>query len=139
MVKLVRAEDCSNALQSWIDQRAEDVLVTSALARAEVQRAIRRNNHTDSGVLIDPEALETELASATEVFESVAQLVIDDAILDRAGSLKSPLIRTLDAIHLASAAEFDTSDLEFVTYDRRLAAAADSLGFTATAPASGAQ
>ena len=103
MVKLVRAEDCSNALQSWIDQRAEDVLVTSALARAEVQRAIRRNNHTDSGVLIDPEALETELASATEVFESVAQLVIDDAILDRAGSLKSPLIRTLDAIHLASA------------------------------------
>jgi len=139
VVKLVRAEDCSNALQSWIDQRAEDVLVTSALARAEVQRAIRRNNHTDSGVLIDPEALETELASATEVFESVAQLVIDDAILDRAGSLKSPLIRTLDAIHLASAAEFDTSDLEFVTYDRRLAAAADSLGFTATAPASGAQ
>lgn len=66
-------------------------------------RAIQHNNHADSGVLIDPAAHEAELASATEVFESVAQIVIDDAILDRASSLKSPLIRTLDAIHLASA------------------------------------
>jgi hypothetical protein len=29
LVKLVRAEDCSEALQSWIDQRAEELLVTS--------------------------------------------------------------------------------------------------------------
>lgn len=135
LVKLVRAEDCSEALQSWIDQRAEELLVTSALARAEVQRAIRRNNHTNSGALIDPEALAAELAGAAEVFHSVAQIVIDDAILDRAGGLGSPRIRTLDAIHLASAAEFATSELEFVTYDRRLAAVAQGIGIAVTAPA----
>jgi predicted nucleic acid-binding protein len=139
LVKLIRVEDCSEALQSWIDQRVEQLTVTSALARAEVQRAIRRNNHTDSGVLIDPDALAAELAGAAEVFESVAQMVIDDSILDRAGSLTSPLVGTLDAIHLASAAEFNTADLEFVTYDLRLAAAAEGIGITVTAPATGSQ
>ncbi|MGH3824428.1 MAG: type II toxin-antitoxin system VapC family toxin [Pseudonocardiaceae bacterium] len=134
LVKLVRAEDCSAALQSWIDQRADTLLVTSALARAEVPRAIRRNNHTDSGALIDPQALQAELAQAAAILDSLAHIAVDDTILDRAGDLAAPRIRTLDAIHLASAAEFDTSELEFVTYDHQLAAQARSIGITAIAP-----
>lgn len=135
IVKLVRAEDSSEALQSWIDERADSLLVTSALARAEVLRAVRRNNHTDSGALIDPAAFTAELAVATEVLDSIAQTVIDDPILDRAGNFASSTIRTLDAIHLASAAEFDLAELAFVTYDHRLAAAAQDIGIAVVAPA----
>ncbi|PZS37575.1 MAG: VapC toxin family PIN domain ribonuclease, partial [Pseudonocardiales bacterium] len=46
-----------------------------------------------------------------------------------------PMIRTLDAIHLASAAEFDPATLEFVTYDHRLAAEAQGAGIAVIAPA----
>lgn len=135
LIKLVRTEDSSDALQSWIDQRAEELLVTSALTRTEVPRAIRRNNHTDSGALIDQQALEAELTQAASILASIAHIAIDGAILDRAGDLTSPMIRSLDAIHLASAAEFDTSELEFVTYDHRLAAQAEGLGIAVIAPA----
>jgi predicted nucleic acid-binding protein len=92
LVKLVRAEDASEALQSWIDQRAATPLMTSALARAEVLRAVRRNNHTDTGALIDPEAFESELAQAAEVLDAIAQIAVDDTVLHRAG-----LIRRLSA------------------------------------------
>ncbi len=135
LVKLIRAEYSSEALQSWIDQRADTLLVTSALARAEVVRAVRRNNYTDSGALIDHAAFAAELTAAAEVLDSISQIAIDDAILDRAGSLGSPMIRTLDAIHLASAAEFDPATLEFVTYDHRLAAEAQGAGIAVIAPA----
>jgi hypothetical protein len=45
------------------------------------------------------------------------------------------MIRTLDAIPLVSAAEWDPSDVELVTYDRRLAAAAADAGMTVLTPA----
>lgn len=131
LVKLVRTEDGSGALQEWLDELA----VTSALSRAEVLRTIRRNNHRENGELIDPAALADELAEAAEVLAAVAQVAVDSDILDRAGALTAPMIKTLDAIHLVSAAEWDPSDVELVTYDRRLAAAAADAGMTVVAPA----
>lgn len=134
LVKLVREEESSNALQDWLDERAGELALTSALARAELLRAIRRNNHTETGDLIDADALAAELSEASEVLASVAQLAVDDAVLDRAGGLAGPLIRTLDAIHLSSVAEFDPSRVVFVTYDRRLAAVAMDAGLAVVAP-----
>ncbi|MGH3837847.1 MAG: type II toxin-antitoxin system VapC family toxin [Pseudonocardiaceae bacterium] len=135
LVKLVRTEDGSSALQEWLDERSDELAVTSALSRAEVLRTIRRNNHRETGELIDPAALADELAEAAEVLAAVAQIAVDSDILDRAGTLTAPMIRTLDAIHLGSAAEWDPSDVELVTYDRRLAAAAADAGMTVVAPA----
>jgi predicted nucleic acid-binding protein len=135
LVKLVREEEWSNALQDWLDERADELTLTSALARAEVLRAIRRNNHTEAGDLIDADALAAELREASEVLASVVQLAVDDTVLDRAGDLIGPLVRTLDAIHLSSVAEFDPSHVVFVTYDRRLAAAAADVGLAVVAPA----
>ena len=135
LVKLVRTEDGSGALQEWLDERRDQLAVTSALSRAEVLRTIRRNNHRENGELIDPTALADELAEAAEVLAAVAQVAVDSDILDRAGALTAPMIRTLDAIHLVSAAEWDPSDVELVTYDRRLAAAAADAGMTVIAPA----
>lgn len=49
---------------------------------------------------------------------AVAQVAVDSDILDRTGALTAPMIRTLDAIPLVSATEWDPSDVELVTYDR---------------------
>ncbi|MGH4020376.1 MAG: type II toxin-antitoxin system VapC family toxin [Pseudonocardiaceae bacterium] len=134
LVKLVREEESSNALQDWLDERADELQLTSAVARAELLRAIRRNNYTEAGNLIDADALEAELTEAAEVLAAVAHLAVDDEVLDRAGGINAPTIRTLDAIYLSSAAEFDPSDVAFVTYDRRLAAAATGAGLAVVAP-----
>ncbi|MGH3793762.1 MAG: type II toxin-antitoxin system VapC family toxin [Pseudonocardiaceae bacterium] len=134
LVKLVRAEDGSSALQEWLDERADELMVTSELSRAEVLRAVRRNNHRDTGELIDSAALAEELSEAAEVLAAVAQIAVDSGVLDRAGALTTPMIRTLDAIHLVSAAHWDSSDVELVTYDRRLAAAVTDAGMTVITP-----
>ncbi|MGH4013611.1 MAG: type II toxin-antitoxin system VapC family toxin [Pseudonocardiaceae bacterium] len=134
LVKLVRAEDGSSALQEWLDERADELIVTSELSRAEVLRTVRRNNHRDTGELIDPAAVAEELSEAAEVLTAVAQIAVDSDILDRAGAVTAPMIRTLDAIHLVSAAHWDPSDVELVTYDHRLAAAAADAGMTVVAP-----
>lgn len=134
LVKLIRTEDGSSALQEWLDERCDELTVTSALSRAEVLRTIRCNNHRETGDLINPAALAAEPAEAAEVLAAVAQVAVDSDILDRAGALTAPMIRTLDAIHLVSAAEWDPSDVELVTYDRRLAAAATDAGIAVVAP-----
>ncbi|MCA1707461.1 MAG: type II toxin-antitoxin system VapC family toxin [Actinobacteria bacterium] len=135
LVKLVRAENGSGALQRWLAERGDELTVTSELSRAEVMRTIRRNNHRDTGELIDPTALAEELSEAAEVLAAVAQLAVDSDVLDHAGAVTAPMVRTLDAIHLVSAAQWDPSDVKLVTYDRRLAAAATDAGMTVVTPA----
>ena len=135
LVKLVRLEDGSSALQEWLDERADELQVTSELARAEVVRAVRRAAYTGRGELIDSAALTELLGEAADVLAAVAHVVVDRDVLDRAGELSSPVIRTLDAIHLVSAAGWDPPDVQFVTYDLRLATAARGAGMAVRAPA----
>jgi predicted nucleic acid-binding protein len=134
LVKLIREEDESAALQAWLDERADEVMVTSELARAEVLRVIRRNNHSERGELIDAGKLSADLDEAAGVLEAVTQVVVDRKVLDRAGALGAPMVRTLDAIHLATALDLQASTIEFVTYDRRLAAVVRQAGLVAVSP-----
>ncbi len=134
LVKLIREEAESAGLQRWLDDHVDELHVTSGIARAEVVRAVRRNNSADDGTPIDPEALQRELAAAIEVLDAVAQIAVDDDILDRTGSVAAPTVRTLDAIHLVSATELDPSHTDFVTYDARLARAAADAGLRIAAP-----
>lgn len=134
LVKLIRTERESEALQEWLDERAALPMVTSAVAQAEVPRVIRRNNHNERGELIDPAALAAELAEAHDVLDTLDQVAVDHAILTRAGAIEQPMVRTLDAIHLVSALELGSPGLEFVTYDRALARAAQQLGLSVSAP-----
>lgn len=134
LVKLVREEAESAALQQWLDEHADEPHITSELAAAEVPRVVRRNNHDSRGVLTDPEALEGELAQAADVLAAVAQIVVDRDLLDRSGALEASMVRTLDAIHLVSALEPAAADTDFVTYDRRLARAAQDAGLVVVAP-----
>ena len=76
LVKPIRDEDETVALQSWLDDRADDVVVTSELALAEVLRVVRRNNHTDQGELIDADELAADLDEAAAVLAATAGLVV---------------------------------------------------------------
>ena len=134
LVKLIREEDESPALQAWLDERADEVVITSELARAEVLRVARRNNHTERGELIDARKLSADLDEAAAVLEALTQVVVDRKVLDRAGALEAPMVRTLDAIHLATALDLQASAIEFVTYDRRLAPLAQAVGFQVASP-----
>jgi predicted nucleic acid-binding protein len=55
-------------------------------------------------------------------------------VLDEAAAIEQPFLRTLDAIHLAAAMSLRTSLSAFVTYDKRLGAAAQEIGLPALSP-----
>ena len=109
-------------------------MFTSELADAELMRIVRRHNYTDQGVLVDADALAEELAYAAEILESVEQVVVDRGLMMRAGALEAPMLRTLDAIHLASAMVLGQQAVEFVTYDKKLAATAQDMGLRIAMP-----
>jgi hypothetical protein len=119
IVKLVVREAESGALRRWLRTHARRA--TSVLARVEVLRAVRA--HGDRAV-----------ARARKVLARIVQVSIDDQVLAGAADLDVPGLRSLDAIHLATAKRLG-SDLQLVvTYDERMAAAAASLGIKITAP-----
>jgi uncharacterized protein len=118
-VKLVIDEPESEALAAYI--REDDLLVTSRLALVEVPRATQLAN---PGKAV---ARETDRR-----LRACALVDVLDGLLRQAASLTSRDIRTLDAIHLASAAHVRADGL--VTYDRRLTAGAATHGLVATAP-----
>lgn len=67
--------------------------------------------------------------------QDVALLPLDDALLDLATSLDPPGLRSLDAIHLATAISVRDDLGTFFTYDERLAEAAERHGLPVTSPA----
>lgn len=143
LVKVVRTEIESAALQAWLDERADEAVVSSELALTEVARAVRRINHDDQGNLTDGETLADDLAGAADVLARVGLVPVDRSILVGAAELDDPMIRSLDAIHLISAWKLlresdshrEAESLAFVTYDKRLSAAARRSGLTVVAPA----
>ena len=121
LVKMVVAESETAALQDWAEREQRD-LVACDLARTELRRAVRR---------VAP-ALVTR---ARAVLDTITLTSVTVAIFEEAGRLDPPLLRTLDAVHLASALDLG-DDLEgMVTYDDRLAAAAQANGVPVVAPA----
>lgn len=91
LVKLVVDEPESAALAEWLDDRPEQPLCMSAIGKAEVFRAARRHS---------PHAL----AVASSVLAELALVPTDAAVLELAALLEPAGLRTLDALHLASAA-----------------------------------
>jgi predicted nucleic acid-binding protein len=119
IVKLVVAEPESKALRRYISRRQP--LVCSALARTEVLRAL-----LPSG----PEVI----ARGEETLRRIQLLRINDRVLSDAGWMHPPELRSLDAIHLASARALGPSVKQIVTYDERLANVAQAAGFKVALP-----
>ncbi len=119
IVKLVVRETESRALRTYL--RRHPVRVTSALARVEVPRAV---HHLGGAAL----------HRAREVLGRIDQLRLDAGLLDAAADLEPNVLRSLDAIHLASARLLGDELSAVVTYDRRMAEAASLLGLQVIAP-----
>jgi len=97
--------------------------VTSVVGEIETVRACRR--------------AQIPSAQVEELQEGLALIAVDDEVRRSAGAIAAPELRTLEAIHLATAISLG-ADLEaLITYDLRLAAAARDAGLVVLAPSSG--
>ena len=72
---------------------------------------------------------------AREVLDILVLTEVGTAIFEQAGRLEPPALRTLDALHLASALDLGDDLDGMVTYDDRLASAAQLHGIPVIAPA----
>jgi len=116
----------SDSLPEW---HSIDQYVSSVLLRLECARTLERLRIAE-GMSAD-EILERRLA--VDSITTVAKLIaIDDDVLERAERAFSEPLKTLDAIHLATAIiwrDQNLSDLAFATHDDKLARAAQAAGF----------
>jgi predicted nucleic acid-binding protein len=119
LVKLGAAEPESDAMLRWFTEA--EMVVTSRVGVIETHRAVARVPH-------DPAHLRRALAE-------VDVMDVDIRLAEAAARIGPPGLRTLDAIHLASAIEMGPALDAFVTYDDRLAAAARALGLPVIRPA----
>lgn len=129
-MKLVLPEPESAALSDWITSRTDRL--ASVLVAVEVRRSVRRVEVMGSGRTAE-RARETILTRAEAVLGSVNLVAINEAIVSDAGALAPPGLRTLDAIHLATALRSTQLD-GLVTYDARLSDAAAARGLEVFRP-----
>ena len=121
LLKLALREPETPALEAHLVSC--DGLVTSRLAVVECRRAVRR---ASSRVRV--------LQTVNQVLEAVYLCDITPAILDEAAMADPPVLRSLDAVHLATALSIGDAGLEVITYDERFAAAARASGLTVVLP-----
>ncbi|MEO5894154.1 MAG: type II toxin-antitoxin system VapC family toxin [Vicinamibacterales bacterium] len=120
LLKLVAREEETPALEADLAQR--EGLITSALAALECRRAARRAS------------TKQVLSTVEQILEAVYLIEITPAILDDASAFEPPILRSLDAIHLATALSVDDPELELITYDGRMADAARACGLRVVQP-----
>jgi uncharacterized protein len=77
-------------------------------------------------------------SAAREGLASVALLPLDEPLLAQAATLAPPTLRTLDALHLASALSIGTDLGVLLVYDTRLRQAAVDAGLPVASPGSAA-
>lgn len=120
LVRMIIYEHETRALIDWLVQEDEP-LVSCDLVRAEIVRATRRR-HSD------------RVVRARQVLEALVLTRLSPAVLDHAGRLDPIGLTTLDAVHLAAALDLGDDLSGLVTYDDRLAAAAEANGVAVVAP-----
>ncbi len=111
LVKLAVTEPESAALTEWLGHSANVIRVSSPIVRVEVPRAVWRS---------DPGSL----PQAYTVVRRVRDIRLTASVLTRAAGARPMTLRALDAIHLASALTIRHDLTAFVSYDKRLLAAA---------------
>jgi hypothetical protein len=108
----------SNALVVALARRGP--YATSVVGELETIRACRR--------------ADVPSAQVEELQEGLVLISVDDDVRRIAGAIAPPSLRTLDAIHLATAVSLREDLDALVTYDARLAAAAGDAGLKVLAP-----
>lgn len=122
LVKLIRREPETDSLADWLDTQIPTPWVSSTLIEVELPRALRR---------VDPALI----AEVPAIAARIARYEVDEVVRAAAAAYPDPALRSLDAIHLATAAAiFGKSLTAFVTYDERLAAVAAAVGLPIVSP-----
>jgi uncharacterized protein len=119
-LKLVTTEPETSALHSWVQQE-DPTLFSSDLLRTEALSAARRYS-------VEAHRL------ARRRLEALTFLSLTTDICERAADLDPAILRSLDALHLASALSVAEELEGIVTYDERLRTAADLHGVAVVAP-----
>jgi hypothetical protein len=120
-LKLLAEESHSRAFAAFYDEHSRASWVSSALLRIEVIRAVAR-------------VMPAALPDARDLLLAFDYVNIDDEIVDAAMNEPDRMLRSLDAIHLATARVLGPDLTGVVTYDDRLATAADDAGMSVVAP-----
>jgi len=118
-VKLVIEEPESSCLRDLLGRDSHQL--ASAIVEVEVVRAVRR---------VAPELV----PDARRVVAQLDVVEAGEVVRARAALLDPLTLRSLDAIHLATALEASEELDGLVTYDSRLAAAAETFGLAVLAP-----
>lgn len=120
-VKLVWREPESSALWHYLVDRSRHSHVSSVLLAVEARRAALRAG----GALLP----RVDLA-----LDRVGLIAISEAVIDSASRIPEPSLRSLDALHLATAIMLGADLDVFISYDKRLTATATSSGIAVAAP-----
>lgn len=121
LLKLLVEEAESALLADWIAAQVGVPAVSSELVVVEVVRVIRR---------ISPGSE----ADARALVSQIDLVPLTGDVVAAAADVGDPMLRTLDALHLASALAVREALTSFVVYDHRLAAAARAAGFEVVNP-----
>jgi len=122
LLKLVLSEPESPALEQALSRWPDRI--SSVLLPIECRRIVLRAGNPPEVV----DRLAKELSG-------VALIRLEEAVQTLAGTIGPPRLRSLDAIHLASALSIGDYPEAFVTYDERLADAARAVGLNVLMPA----
>ncbi|HEV2346232.1 MAG TPA: type II toxin-antitoxin system VapC family toxin [Actinocrinis sp.] len=120
-LKLVVPETETHALELWLTERVGLPRVSSRLLRIGLLRAVGRYG--------------SHRAERAQTVLSSISLMSIDRVASSAETVGDSLPRSLDAIHLATAQAMRPALTAFVTYDKRLASAATTIGLPVEAPA----
>lgn len=121
VIKLLVEETDSKAFAAFYDGHADAEWVSSALLRVEVTRTVAR-------------AMPALLPDARDLLLAFSYIAIDDDIVEAAMNEPDRMLRSLDAIHLATARLLGPDLDALATYDERLAAAAKDAGLGTVSP-----
>jgi predicted nucleic acid-binding protein len=121
VIKLLVEETHSTAFAAFYDAHADAEWVSSALLRIEVTRAVAR-------------AIPALLPDAHDLLLAFSCIAIDDDIVERTMNEPDRSLRSLDAIHLATARVLGPDLDGIVSYDARLIKAADDAGLATVSP-----
>jgi hypothetical protein len=121
VIKLLAEETHSAAFAAFYDEHVDAEWVSSALLRIELTRAVTR-------------VMPALLPDARDLLLAFSYIAIDEDIVEGAMSEPDRGLHSLDAIHLATA-RILAPDLDaIVSYDERLAKAAEDAGLPTASP-----
>jgi uncharacterized protein len=124
LTKLLIAEPETLELQTWLTAQSGqgEYAVTSALGRVELMRVVAR--YGEPG----------QAERARYLLDGLDILPLAEPVIALAERIGPPTLRSLDAIHLAAAAQSKRELTAFVTYDHRLLDGCREVGLRTASP-----